>query len=601
MKKIINNMQDGSDFFLALTSDESFWDTSKEIVFLGEEVCSYTSKYYNPEKVLLPEFWEDEKRLNDTIEFTNVTYENVLQKITQYLNEIHGLEKGTLYWRRIIGYFLRSYIDTMYDKYTRVKHVLQYYPKISVGSLSVDSFNTSDNAYHFVQAVRESDTLNLQLFTQILNALDCKTTIPKLHSFSLIKDAAKIQRGNAHGLKNLVVRQIQKIMNRGLNSKVALYVSLFNNKNLASIILGTKLKCWPLLSMDKIEQNIVINDDMRNKLLLIHGESEFEDIIIKNLISNMPTDFIEGFSNIHANALTHIDNNIPKAIMTGIGFLWDSNFSIWAAECAERGSTLYGMQHGGTYGEVKYISIGESFERSLTDFYITWGWNKDKTTIPMPSSRLIGLKKQDIDKNNNILWITSADSGHVSFMGTIVFGSRYVKYFEHQTSIYQNLSSDLKEKVYVRLYPDDFGWKLKERWLDRDKNIHFSDLKESLMIQAQKHKLLVVDHFGGTSTLECLRLNTPLIIVGNEKLFKLDNNVESYYKLLEEVGILFFDTYSAAEMIKTAYENVEVWWNEPKRQKAIKLFVDYLAKPSVKPIKEWSDFINKIVEEERCS
>lgn len=597
MRSKVANMHDGRELFLALTSDESFWDTSKEIVFLGEEVCSYTSKYYSPERVVLPEFWEDEKQLNDSIEFTNATYENVLQKLTLSLNEIHGLEKNTLYWRRIIGYFLRTYVDTMYDKYVRLKYTLKAHPHIVVCTLAQESFCTSDNAFHFVQAVRESDTLNLQLFTQILSELDHKTIISKPYSFSIIKDAEKIQRGNQKNFKHFVVEQIQKFMNRGKKSQVSLYVSLFNNRSLLKIVFGTKFKCWPIFSMDSIEQNITMNYDLRNQIFSMNSdnsENEFENIILKTLVNDMPTDFIEGFSNIRNKALMNIEYNVPKAIITGIGFLWETAFSIWAAECAERGSVLYGMQHGGTYGEVEYISVGEVFEQSLTDYYITWGWKKDETTIPMPPSRLIGLEKQNFNKNENILWVTSADSKYVAFIGTIVFGSRYIKYFEHQANLYNNLSPKLKEKISVRLYPDDFGWQLKERWLDRNKDIHFADVSEPLMIQAQKHKLLIIDHFGGTSTLECFRLKIPMIIIGSNKLFTLDPEAKKYYKLLEDAGVLFFDAFQAADSIKSAYGNIDEWWNDSERQKAIGKFVNHFAKPFNRPIDEWVLFINEI-------
>ena len=42
------------------------------------------------------------------------------------------------------------------------------------------------------------------------------------------------------------------------------------------------------------------------------------------------------------------------------------------------------MQHGGTYGEVQILG-GEALERKLTDHYITWGWNEDEKTVPLPA------------------------------------------------------------------------------------------------------------------------------------------------------------------------------------------------------------------------
>jgi putative transferase (TIGR04331 family) len=589
-------MSNGSDLFLALTPDESLWDSSKDIVFLGEEVCSYTSSFYDPEKILLPEYWEGENRITDAIDITSEAYENILRILSKHLNEIHGLDNDTLYWRRIIGFFLRTYIDALYDKYIRIKQVLSSYPKISIVGLSRPSFCTSDNAFYFSQAIRESDSLNLQLFSQILTELGCHTLTFTSRPYSILEDAEKIRRGRTKGVRNWLIERARSFINRGTSSRAALYVSLFSNRSLIAIILRSKFTCWPIIKMGRTSHNVIVDREIRKDFRNIMGDSEFESLVISTLEINWPTDFLESFAKIRSDAISKIAKNVPKAILTGIGFAWDTDFSVWAAECAKYGSTICGIQHGGTYGEVDYVSKGESFERSVVDRYVTWGWVKDETTIPLPPSRLIGLKKKRLSKKKNVLWVTSADSRYVSFFGNIVFGNRYVRYFSHQSALLHSLSSRAKQKIRVRLYTDDFGWKLRERWGSTLKDIQFTDNSEPLMEQAQKYELLVIDHFGGTSTLECLRLDIPLVIVGNRSLFSVDSGAEEYYGSLEKVGVLFFDPYSAAKMIELAFEDVESWWAESARRQAVEKFIGYFAMRSEKPISDWCSFITDLTE-----
>lgn len=582
------------DKFLALVSDESLWDKSKEIFFLGDEVCAYKSCHNDPEKVLLPRYWADERRLRSALKFTEKSYENVLKIISAYLNEIHGLEKNIMFWRRILGFFLRSYVDTMYDKYARLVDASENMDDFEVITLSPCSYEVSDNALNFVQALRASDLFNLQLFSQIITELNYCPARKVRRQFSLVECGNVIQRAKSEGFKSRVINYLHDAMNRGPRAKVALYLSMFSNKSLMLLILKTRLSCWPMFTESERLEYVDKDKQVRAGLSRLHGSSQFEDLILKTLSDNIPTDYIEGFSRYYKRASDEANENVPCAIVTGVGFMYSSDFSFWAAECADRGAKIYGMQHGGTYGEVDYITTGESFESSVVDSFITWGWQRDKRTIPLPPSRFAGLKKVKSKKNDRILWVTTTDSKHVSFMGNIVFASRFVEYFDHQHILYQQLSARTKGKLSVRLYPNDFGWALKDRWYDRSSSIHLADVNEPLVLQAQRHALIVVDHFGGTSTLECLSLNIPTIIVGNKKLFKLDEDAREYYKLLEDVGVLFYDKRQAAKAIERISVDVDEWWSVPNRQAAIVKFLCQFALPSEDPLNIWVRFLKKL-------
>jgi len=129
----------------------------------------------------------------------------------------------------------------------------------------------------------------------------------------------------------------------------------------------------------------------------IKGMEDFGMIVLKTLSVNLPISYLEAFKDIK-KSIERFVAKPPKVIVSGIGFLWNPAFAVWAAECKERGTTLVGSQHGGTYGECT-PSYGEKYERSTSDYYISWRWEEDERVIPLPASRLHGIDSKTICRN----------------------------------------------------------------------------------------------------------------------------------------------------------------------------------------------------------
>ena len=599
----MNKKKLSKKFFLALVPDENYWDKNSEIFFLSEESCHFTSKHRKAERFLLNNFWEKQGVLQFSINRTQNVYDEVLDIVSKEFNRIHNLEHSSDYWSKILGFFLSSYIDTLYDKYIKLKSLQGNIHDYSFLTIESSNYITLASPNQFVQGIRASNFLNLQIFSQILTSLNVDSNYVSQNNLDLLDEIESIKRKELPSIKSFLISIFRKVLGKGYNSDIVLFASLFSNKSLLKLFFKTKFKCRPVFTMRNL---VKTKDDFCNDKRIFfrdfYSDDEFTNLVVNSLYINMPHDFIENFSVLNNKAKLICNNGVPKAIFTGVGFLIDSLFSIWAAECSLYGAKIYGVQHGGTYGEVEYINGGEILERSLTDFYVTWGWSKDSTTIPMPAQKFIGfrpLKKHIKNSGFGILWITSADSPSTTFIGKIVFGSRYLQYFEHQKRIFSNLSEGIIKNIDIRLYPKDFGWKLKQRWLSISKSLRFADSKIPLLKQATKYQLLIVDHFGGTSTLECLALNKPIIIIGNEKLFAIDTTAKVYYEKLCAVNILFFDSREAASFLNhfEKLDSVDDWWFEPKRQKAINDFLKNYARLNVESINEWSYFFKRIIKE----
>ena len=134
---------------------------------------------------------------------------------------------------------------------------------------------------------------------------------------------------------------------------------------------------------------------------------------------------------------------------------------------------------------------------------------------------------------------------------------------------------------------------MKERWLDKFKEIKFADNKENFILQSVKSKLVIVDHFGGTTFLELISKNIPTIIIANPDLFTFRTDAKLAYKELEEFGIVYTSNNEAAKKINEIIKNPEEWWNEEPRSAVLAKFKERYANSSSNSTRVWFDFLNK--------
>ena len=89
-------------------------------------------------------------------------------------------------------------------------------------------------------------------------------------------------------------------------------------------------------------------------------------------------------------------NNINK-ILTSNAIVCNEQFKFYTAKEVENNARLIIAQHGGNYGMSLFLD-DEDYERSLSDYFMSWGWKyKDsKDIIPFGSLNLISCRKRII-------------------------------------------------------------------------------------------------------------------------------------------------------------------------------------------------------------
>ena len=113
--------------YLSTTAIEEFWDKSKKIIFLGEWCRLYKrkSEWGKLEHEVLPYHWDDRERLYRDYLYLDCVYEKYLRTLGQTLNEIHDVTHSPRYWRIVVGPWLYTFIQVLYDRYLSISEAVE--------------------------------------------------------------------------------------------------------------------------------------------------------------------------------------------------------------------------------------------------------------------------------------------------------------------------------------------------------------------------------------------------------------------------------------------------------------------------------------------
>ena len=105
---------------------------------------------------------------------------------------------------------------------------------------------------------------------------------------------------------------------------------------------------------------------------------------------------------------------------------------------------------------------------------------------------------------------------------------------------------------------------------------------------------LSIHFFIGTPFFESIYLNRPTIVIFDPRVnLRFDKKFKSFLKKFRENQLCFDNPNDAAKFINKNYDNLNEWWNLPKRQKILDEFCNFFCRRS-EVLQEEFDYINKI-------
>jgi len=250
---------------------------------------------------------------------------------------------------------------------------------------------------------------------------------------------------------------------------------------------------------------------------------------------------------------------------------------------------IFIQQHGSDVNSFsKGLDVIGDYEKEF-DYFISWGKTKKikkNTFLPTPQ-----IKKYNYNfLNKSILFIST---GNYYLLPTSIMQLQFdqcIKRILNTTTFLGLIKKNLKKKIIYQPHNDG---QFKEVDLIKEKfpDILFSKKKAEKYLK--NAKLVVLNNFS-TMFLKSIGSNIPTIVINND-FSNLNNNAKKIYKLLEENNIIFRDPKKAAKFTNNNFEDICLWWNKSKVQKAVNKFRNNYAYASKNWFNEWCDCINKLI------
>lgn len=583
----MNGNSNNSQVFLATTALEEFWDTSKPIVFLGEWCLRYSRRaFWEPvggEVVSHP--WKDRNKFSEAQAYISDLYKRLMPFLTRALNDLHNISHGERYWSIVIGPWLLWYLAVLYERYITILVSLEKYPGFVTIGLSEEAFITPMDTLEFMELIKD-DRYNLQIYTRALKYLGKKVILKKEETRS---DCFR-PLGRSKFSNNSITGNISNIVRKLFKNRCLVYArnSYFPRLAEFEIFLKSFGKIWFSRYGGEYE-SVLLPADIKSRVALqnqLPGKSEFERLIKTVLPLDIPQCYVENFKVVGEIAKRSYLIK-PKAIFSANSWYYDEVFKQWSALSAENGVVLLGAQHGGNYGSRSCL-VSEEYELSIVDKYFTWGWGRSdyyKKAIPFFATKLTKPRKMQADnKSDSILFATTCT--HRYFYQFLGHPDDCSGYLQWQARFIKCLKPELRRKIQLRLNSEDCGWGIVTYWNDICPEAVRDNWKIPFWKSLKRCKLHVCDHLA-TTFIESLSANKPTVLFWNSVINELKPKAQSFYDSLRDVGILYDTPESAAVAVTAIYEDVELWWNSPNRQKARQHFCDEFARTSQNAVKEW--------------
>jgi len=314
--------------------------------------------------------------------------------------------------------------------------------------------------------------------------------------------------------------------------KASLFGQVGSSKlDMLKILFSSWFEYWPLMPFDLNDVPSFPrqkNEDLRTylaSLLKTKGCDPFFQTVLSTVPCNMPRVYLEGFLPVRDYALKCCKMS-PKAIIDSMGWFVNEPFKFLAAEKAEKGTILVGVQHGGQYGIGKY-SPSEEHEISVTDLFLSWGWKKggNNKVRPVPQPNLSHLRKKAVNchfaDKGPILHVSNIFPRYLEFFRSVPIGPQVETYLEDQYIFIRTLPIRIRKRLIFRPYPvDEYGWQQHRQFIDLYPEVLMDDYSKSFLERVEECRLVVCSDLQ-TTFLEAIVRNVPTILYIDRELWKI--------------------------------------------------------------------------------
>jgi putative transferase (TIGR04331 family) len=537
--------------------------------------------------------WKNSQELLNACESISHINQEILHTFSEALNDFHDLQEPMRFWKILIGPWLYWFVNVIYDKYFRLLEANKGNCGPLLG-LPENFFIIPKDTLDFAIHINHDDSYNLQLITSVAKLLDFPIVFSATHKTTLLNSHDVLfEKQKKTSLKLKTYYLIQRLFYS--YADIVLYSSYHPSRFIKKLFVESKGKIVEFPYRASGEYHAKVNSQLRHSFkehmsCSLSGQDvpTLNRVILQLATECLPICFLEGLSKLRISSKGTFGAKVPKKIASAQAWYSDEVFKFWAASCANKGTKLLGLQHGGgTYGTLAYLFY-ERHELEIMDEYFTWGWDDvtNHKVTPSPAQKLLDLERYSSNKNTSedILYVGACGSRFLINFPDVP--ENFSVLFENQMAFLKSIPCAIREKLRIRLHYEDKIWDIKERLSRKFENLRFEAWDIPFRESIQNAKIFVCDHIS-TTMLEALASNIPTIIFCDPKIVLLREAAQPYFDQLRAIGILHDSGQSAAEFLKHRYNNIAQWWYSAECQSIVRSFCDTFAKKSTQPLKDW--------------
>jgi SAM-dependent methyltransferase len=543
------------------TSLQEFWsDEYGESWYLweGAKHTLPLSQILSCDTPTLPDQFTTMEEMQGGHEFCTSFYYKALPILARKLNAIHNVHLPDRFWQTVFGLWLYRHISVIADKFAYLK-------TIDIDATGIKLLDTADfyfphHHYDYLLCFTRDFGVQ-QLVSQYYYLFKTKDFPVVKKSADFSTEIWGIPQGDSPDDPDVA------LLGAYFSPNVSRDLGAASGGRVGSIIL-------PVVTGITGETDL----NKRKALADYPAADAFEYYFFQSLYYCLPKDILENFPSYYAAFTRDIARKRFTHIVSEV---WITNLpaSIYVATAKEHGRTFISFEHAsGAYFYGK--SLTSFMIHDVADVYLSVGWGETKGNFVRGGFAI----------KDSIPYQFHPAKEAVLFIGRAKF-----LYWEEYNEYNAVNSTFIKEMKMVQDFIDFLPEHVKQHFIYRPRNeIFFWDTEMNLELKERnvaldngsdfigsitRSRIVVIDHIS-TSIAELLLMNVPFILLHDISLIPLPAELKSIFRELEAAGVIHATAQSAADHLRTYYDDVEVWWMDERVQVPINRLIQLSLAPA---------------------
>lgn len=528
---------------------------------------------------VVPYHWDDQARFLGDHAYARSCSELLLPALAERLNEIHAIDRPLRYWRVLVGPWLRLFTEIVLDRWRSVESALGAGRDLwTIGRRSPDVLLPSQGMSDFHECFT-ADWWNHDVYLRLLS----------------IQGAKKVEVvAGPHEVPTRAVMDVSARRIERLRLDVALANAIQRNPVASALrrrapafafstylgprresLLQLSLGQFPLTPTHERHPRFAPAESKRRWSLTRDPADPFVCAASDLVATFLPTLYLEGFSYLVDAARKVEWPANPKLICTANLDMTNDLFMAYAAHHVSRGAKFVRIQHGGVMGSAQ-VSTFEEVQRASGDAYLSWGWKAEGDPKVKPVGHVLRPWPRRTRTHESMLTlVTVAPPPYSYWMHSGVQGADYPEYLRLQAEFGRRLPMEIRRRLLVRLYREDYGWKCADAWRTAVPEATLDSETGRLAELAPRTRLMVAT-YNSTAFLESFVAGVPTLLLWNPRVFAIRPAAEGAFEALRLAGILHHSAEEAARHVAEIWDDPAAWWRSNPVADAVSGFCETL-------------------------